>query len=144
MTPAQGHEGRHVSVEALRLLIGTLPTRQPITDAFETRHPLRTRPWYSSQKAHLIGWLGEYGQGGAYQRQRPGQDARHFYTHFQCAPGLLWLAEALGETPETLQQAVAAVEAAGPKGAAQCGALRRVIPWSRIEALLQTKGLTPS
>lgn len=128
-----------MKAQDLRLVVATLPTRQPITDDFESRHPLAKRPWYSSQKQHLIGWLGEYGTGGAYNRQKPGQDAQHFYTHFQGAPGLLWLAEALGEEQDTLHRAVEAIEAAGTKGAAQCGAFRRVIPWTRIEELLSQR-----
>ncbi|MFT2721980.1 hypothetical protein ACMT4L_18475 [Deinococcus sp. A31D244] len=125
----------------LQLIVARLSAAQPITDAFENeaRVPDARRPWYSSQKSHISGWLSEYGQGGAYDRKRPGQDARHFYTHFQCAPGLLWLAEALGEDPDTLRHGVEVIRAAGPKGAAQCGAFRKVVPWERIETLLAAR-----
>ncbi|WP_199188314.1 hypothetical protein [Deinococcus arcticus] len=125
-----------ISVSALQELIARLPTRQPITDAFEGSIPRPSSAWYSSQKSHLIGWLGEFNTPGAYNRAQLNRGARSFYTHFQCAPGLLWLAEALGETPEVLEQAVQAIRAAGPKGAAQCGAFRKIVPWSRVEGLL--------
>ena len=128
----------------LRQLISRLPSAQPLTDAFERRNPLKKAPWYSSQKEHLVGWLDDYGGAGAYDRQRPGQDARHFYMHFQCAPGLLWLAEALGEEPKVLKAAIKAIEAAGAKGAAQCGAFRKVISWTRIEALVAMRKVRPA
>ncbi|MDR6219225.1 hypothetical protein [Deinococcus soli (ex Cha et al. 2016)] len=126
----------------LHLIVARLSAAQPITDAFEneTRVPGAQRPWYSSQKSHIGGWLSEYGQGGAYNRKHPGKDARHFYTHFQCAPGLLWLAEALGEDSETLRRGVEVIRAAGPKGAAQCGAFRKVVPWERIQELIARRG----
>ncbi|MEV6769818.1 hypothetical protein AB0N05_14440 [Nocardia sp. NPDC051030] len=83
-----------------------------------------------------MGWLADYDGPGYYERTNPGQDARTFYTQFKCAPGLLWLAEALGEDPIRLQEAMTRVEAAGQNLASQCGAFRAVIPWARIEELL--------
>ncbi|ANE44700.1 hypothetical protein SU48_01635 [Deinococcus puniceus] len=124
------------------MIVARLPAPQPITDAFEGRGEgihLKGSGVYSSQKRHLIGWLGEYGGEGAYNRKNPGKDARHFYTRFQCAPGLLWLAEALGEDPETLERGVEAIRGAGKKDAAQCGAFRAVVPWERIAALIAAK-----
>lgn len=52
---------------------------------------------------------------GAYGRKQGLTDPRLAYNRFQCAPGLLWLAEALGEDPDTMRRAIAAVEA-GPAG----------------------------
>ena len=93
--------------------------------------------WYRSQKQHWMGWLGEYDGLGAYGRQT-GQprDARYAYNHIQCAPMLFWLAEALNADAAQLDKAYAAVLDAKPRGAAQCGALRRVLPWADIAALL--------
>lgn len=104
--------------------------RQPVTDEFETTHHDR---WAGRQQQHLDGWLAEYDRPGFYNRAHPGKDARHFYTHFKCAPGLLWLAEALGESADRLHWACNAVSAAGTNPARQCGALRALIPWDRIE-----------
>ena len=126
----------------LRAVIARLPAAQPVTDTYEHRGEGMRTVWYSSQKEHLMGWLDQYGTPGAYNRKNPGQDARHFYTHFQCAPGLLWLAEALGEDQTTLERGVRAIQEAAPKGAAQCGAFRQVVPWTRIEVLLRAKGVT--
>jgi hypothetical protein len=50
--------------------------------------------------------------------------------------GLLWLAEALGENPAILSAAIDDIDAAGPRNASQCAALRRHVPWGRIEQLI--------
>ncbi|MBL1074471.1 hypothetical protein JK358_08680 [Nocardia sp. 2] len=124
-----------ISARELRAVVRKLPARQPITDSYEQAHPGPQSKW-PSQRDHLLGWLAEYDGVGYYGREHPGQDARFFYTHFKCAPGLLWLAEALGEDPARLREAVTRVEAAGGNLARQCGAFRAAIPWARIEELL--------
>lgn len=133
-----------MNANALKALIAQLPVSQPVTDAFERRKPPTGTVWYTSQKDHLLGWLGDYDTAGAYARRNPGQDAKFFYTRFQCVQGLLWLAEALGEEEATLRRAILAVDAAGRNSAAQCGAFRRVVPWSRIEELIRHSEATPS
>jgi len=126
-------------------VIKRLPAAQPITDAYEIEMygPGPYDVWYSSQKEHLVGWLSEIDGPGYYNRQSRDWKAKDSYTHFQCAEGLLWLAEALGENPVTLRAAVEAMKAAPPRGGSQCAALRRVIPWSRIEELLRTQHPMP-
>lgn len=133
-----------MNANALRTLIAMLPAAQPVTNAFERRRPATGNVWYTSQKEHLLGWLGDYHTPGAYGRQTPGKDAKHFYTRFQCVQGLMWLAEALGEDEATLKRAIQEVDAAGRNSAAQCGAFRQVIPWSRIEALIKQTQSPPS
>lgn len=134
---------RSVSAADLLRVVDQLPVRQPITDAFErqradsrqsSRNP---RTWYGSQKEHLHGWLAEYNGPGAYGRRDHHGDARQFYQRFQCVAGLLWLAEALGESPEVLRAAVADIDVAGSRNASQCAAFRRRVPWERIEELLE-------
>lgn len=66
----------------------------------------------------------------AYGRKQGSTDPRLAYNRFKCAPGLLWLAEALGEDPDTVRRAIAAVEAGPARGASQCRAVREVIPGS--------------
>lgn len=119
-------------VEFARLLSRAQP-HYPISDAYEREH-LPGAHWWSSQKEHVVAWLNELDGPGAYGRVSRGLGARHAYNHFQCAPGLLWIAEALGEAPDTV---LAAAEAAAGRGrpATQCAAIRRVIPWSRVERL---------
>lgn len=122
-------------------IIQLLPEALPLTDAFEGRtmagYPGPEVPWYRSQKEHLIGFIGDYNGPGAYNRSGFDGTARDWYQRFQCAPGLLWLAEALGEDRETLRAGIEAIRAAGPHSASQCGAFRKVVPWARIEVLLR-------
>lgn len=86
----------------------------------------------------MAAWLDELDGPGAYGRVSRGLGARHAYNHFQCAPGLLWIAEALGEHAQVVRDAA---DAAGGEGrpATQCAAIRRVIPWARIVELLDQR-----
>lgn len=132
-----------VDVNTLLRHIARLPADTPLLaatlEADVTKSGVRT-VWYKTQKEHLQGWLREYSGPGAYGRKGGfGRDAEFFYNHFQCAPGLFWLAEAAGVPKDLLMAAVTAVEAAGPNYARQCGALRRKIPWSEVEAKLQAR-----
>ena len=105
----------------------------PVSEAYEQKH-LPGPHWWSNQREHVTAWLDELDGPGAYGRTTRGLGARHAYNHFQCAPGLLWIAEALGEDAEVV---TLAAETAGGKGrpGTQCAAIRRVIPWSRIAEL---------
>ncbi|MFW0874175.1 hypothetical protein [Rhodococcoides corynebacterioides] len=130
-----------MQTDQLIRIISDLPSKQPVTDGLElvlvpTAEEART---FSNQREHLLGWLRGYNTPGRYGRQRPGQDAKFFYNHFRNAPGLIWLAEALGEDRARLEQARDAVLAAAPNRSSQCAAVRRVIPWSRIEELVVEK-----
>ena len=90
--------------------------------------------WYSSQKEHLTGWLQEYNGPGCYGRANwRGRTAKFIYNHFQCAPGLVWLAEAVGIPEETLLRGCEEVKKAGKRAASQCGAFRKVVPWEMVE-----------
>ncbi|MCU1471014.1 MAG: hypothetical protein JWQ39_2163 [Glaciihabitans sp.] len=106
----------------------------PISDAYE-RDYLPGKHWWSSQREHVTAWLDEIDGPGAYDRASRGLAARHAYMHFQCAPGLLWIAEALGEDTSIVQFASDSAAGIG-RGGTQCAAIRRVIPWERIEILV--------
>lgn len=101
------------------------------------------KAWYSHQKQHLEGWLAEYNGPGAYNRTTHDGTARDSYQRFRCVAGLLWLAEALGESPDVLRSAVADIDAAGANLSSQCAAFRRAVPWERIEDLLRERKPTP-
>ena len=120
-------------------VIRRLPVAQPITDAYESSIGGRgaRKVWYRSQKEHLCGWFAEISGPGAYNRQSRNWDVKAAYNHFQCTAGLLWLAEALGEDPNTVREAVEAAQRAPRRGGSQCAAVRRVIPWERVEELLR-------
>lgn len=124
--------------EELLAVIRRLPARQPLTNEYEALRPLGAAPTvhWATQKDHLIGWLSELKGPGHYGRLTHDMDARAAYNHLQCAPALLWLAEALGEDPATVLRAISAVRAMPRNGASQCAAVRRVIPWNRIEQLV--------
>lgn len=126
-------------VRELRRLIGELPSAQPLTDDFEQRHAAAGRNWTGAQKEHLIGWLGEYDTRGAYGRKHPSTSSRTFYNHFRCMPGLLWLAEALGEDRTALKRAIAQVELGSSNPSTQCAAFRAEVPWSRIVELIAAR-----
>ncbi|MDO5722571.1 MAG: hypothetical protein Q4P06_08570 [Actinomycetaceae bacterium] len=96
--------------------------------------------WYRDQREHLIGWFSELAGPGAYNRKSRGLKARHGYNHFQCAEGLLWLAEALGEDPQVVRAAYEAVSE-HTHTAARSAAVRRLIPWERVVELIIEKGL---
>jgi hypothetical protein len=129
-----------MNIALFRTIVSQLPAAGPRHKALESwlakDHGPR-KAWYSSQKEHLLGWLGEYDGPGAYGRKGAVQrDASFVYNHFQCSPGLIWLAEAVGLKDITIKLAVAEATAAGANGARQCAAVRRVIPWNEIEAKL--------
>lgn len=132
-----------MKITDLLLVIDSLPAQQPLTDAYEKDCPAGSsqlrETWYAHQKEHLQGWLGEYGGPGAYGRACGSDDAKTFYNRFQCAPGLIWLAEALGEEPNVVREGIEAVRGAGPRLASQTGAFRAVVPWQRIEELAATR-----
>lgn len=127
---------------ALVRVIARLPASQPLAEELDQwilespvgMNELRN---FRNQKEHLVGWLLEYNTRGYYGRRSLDGDAKAAYQRLQSAPALLWLAEALGEDPGVLDQAVKAVKAAPARKSSQCGALRKVIPWGRIEELVQ-------
>lgn len=96
--------------------------------------------WYVHQKQHWEVWLAEYYGPGAYGRKRwVGRDAGYVWRHFQCPPGLLWLAEAAGLPTKLLESAMARALCAGPHQAAQSAAIRSIIPWEEIERALKAR-----
>ena len=94
----------------LRRHILKLREVQPITESLERalrRRDASGRPtWYRSQKEHWVGWLGEYDGPGFYGRRNWDRSAAFVYNHINCAPMVLWLAEALG-IPKTVLRAAA-------------------------------------
>lgn len=125
----------------LRDHILRLSARGPVTRSLERSISGggMTVIWYANQREHLLGWLAEYDGPGYYGRSKANRSAEFVYNHFQCAPGLLWLAEAAGVPRFALVTAKKAVLAAGENCAAQAGALRRVLPWALIVALLRAR-----
>lgn len=123
-------------------MISQLPAHPPLYDTLgggaEDAHNYGVG--YQTQQQHLVGWFSQLAGPGAYNRKTRGLKARHGYNHFQCAEGLLWLAEALGEDPEVVRAAYAAV-AEHTHTAARSAAVRKLIPWERIVELILAKNL---
>ena len=100
--------------------------------------------WYTTQKQHWLGWLGEYDSPGAYGRI-PGKqrDAKFAYNHVVCPEALLWLIEAAGVRQELVQVAQSATEA-GTSLMQKAGAIRRHVPWAELYNVLWGSGRTVS
>jgi hypothetical protein len=119
MTPAELHQ--HI-----QRLSPSGAVTEGLTQVMSSGEPRKV--WYSTQKEHLSGWLAEYDGPGYYGRSNSNRTAEFVYNHFNCAPGLLWLAEAAGVPRLTLVEAKDAVLKAGTSRPAQSAALRRVLP----------------
>lgn len=128
--------GEMMDATALRIAISRLPEEKPMFRRLEQAISIGTgyqEAWYRSQKEHWLGWLAAYDGPGAYGRAtHSGRDAQFIYNHIQCAPMLFWLAEAVEVDPEILKSAFSAVIGSPRRGASQCGALRKIIPWNAI------------
>src|SRR4051812_20521236 len=83
--------------------IESLPSDPPHHDS---------RVWYTTQKEHWLGWLGEYLAPGAYGRSGVRDDARFAYNHAVNYQMLVWLIKASGVDAALVQ---AAEEAAAAK-----------------------------
>ena len=114
--------------------LGSAAAHFPISDQYELDY-LPGEHWWNSQHEHVIAWFNEIDGPGAYKRRSRGLGAHHAYTHFQCASGLLWIAEAVHADPVVVQRAAEAAAGVG-RPATQCAAIRRILPWQQIEALL--------
>jgi hypothetical protein len=133
-----------MSPSQLRQRIRKLPEQLPITTELEAALAKRGTPdtsteRYSSQKEHWVGWLQEYASPGFYGRQNWQRDAEFVYNHINCPPMALWLGEASGLDRATIVKAKNAALRAQPRFPSQSSAIRRVIPWSCVEAKLKDK-----
>lgn len=93
---------------------------------------------YRTQKERWLKWLSGY-RPGYYHRVNWDRPPKFIYNHLEYVPMLLWLAEAAGVPRFALMKAKAAVLKAGPNDASQAAALRRILPWCLVEALLNAR-----
>lgn len=100
------------------------------------QHRVQLGVWYTTQKQHWLGWLGEYGGPGAYGRiSGQNRDAKFVYNHVVCPEMLLWLIEAAGVRRELVDAARAACQA-GTTQMQKSGAIRRHVPWVELHKTL--------
>jgi hypothetical protein len=125
----------------LRRRIAELPERAAIAEAFEdailARKDRTKDVWYNSQKKHWLGWLSEYDGPGYYGRSTWVIGPERVYNRIVNPSMLVWLAEASGVPPATVQKAATAALAAPSAMSAQSAAIRRVIPWEMIAVRLK-------
>lgn len=128
--------GLDFDVHDFASVLGRLEPHLPISDAFERAHPQERGTWWSSQQEHMVRWFRSQASTGtgAYSRQEPNRSARTTYNRLLAPAALLWMAEALGELPSTVQ-AAADVAAAEPNRRRRAGLVRRHLPWERIAQL---------
>jgi hypothetical protein len=134
--------------QALRRKIKAFEATPPITRSFEraltkqgTWSPEGV--WYRSQKEHWRGWLSEYDGPGAYGRKTSAvRSAEFVYNHVVCPPMVLWLGEASGVKTSLIIQAKKAALGASRKLQNKCAAIRRIVPWSKIEESLLNSAMT--
>lgn len=132
--------GGSVTPQQLRALIRNLDPEPPITVAFERKMAKTTASlrvaWYRHQKEHWLAWLKAYAGPGYYGRATWDVPARTVYNR-ACNPAMvLWLGEACGVPVLQVKAAKAAAVACRGSFPAQCGAIRRIIPWEVIEQRL--------
>lgn len=95
---------------------------------------------HATQKEHWDGWLESYDGPGGYGRKNWNRTPEYVYNHVVNPQMLVYLAEASGLPHALVRKAAAAALArAGSSMSGMSSAVRRVLPWSRIEAALVLK-----
>lgn len=130
----------------LRRAIARLSPASPITDRFSAqwrrlgrrggRQQEQKVVWYKTQHEHWLGWLREYDGPGAYGRTRWKRTAEFVYNHIGNPQMLVYLGEGAKVDPALLTKATKRALAGKETMASMCAAIRRVLPWSLVEAAL--------
>jgi hypothetical protein len=116
-----------ISISRLRQAIRRLPADDPVVDP---------KKWYTTQKQHWIGWLGEYHGPGFYGRKAGSRrDAEFAYNHIVEPKMLLWLVAAVGVESALVERARRSAQRSSTL-AGKAAAVRRHVPWSVIAANL--------
>lgn len=122
-----------IDVQEFAEMLCYLEPHPPVTNELDHwRNP------YTSEKAHMVLWFGsqETKGSGSYTRNAPNSSARTTYNRLLAPGAMLWIAEALGETPERLRAAVKSAREAEKEHWRNRGAgFRAVIPFDRIYEL---------
>ena len=120
-------EVTRVTIRQFIRRIRMLPAARPVEDP---------RKWYTTQKQHWLGWLGDYNRRGYYGRVAGlNRDARYAYNHIVETKMLLWLIKA-AKVPVVPARAASAAAAKHTSLHRQAGAIRRIVPWEMVAARL--------
>src|SRR5437764_6090445 len=112
-----------VSIEQFIRVVRLLPSDKPVLD---------TQKWYTTQKQHWLGWLGEYHGAGAYGRKLgKSRDAEFAYNHIVEPKMLLWLINAAGVKPGLIRAAQQASSRASTLPS-KSASIRKLVPWSEV------------
>lgn len=98
----------------------------------------RLRPAKEARE-QLAGWLDEYDKPGFYGRRVFNHSAKFAYNHLQSARMILWLAQAVGTPRFALRRAKTVLRRAQAHTSSESAAVRSVLPWELIEALLRAR-----
>lgn len=120
---------RSYSIREMLLAVRRLPAHMPESD----RLPMGG---YASHRDHWTGWLEEYDGPGYYGRSNWNRDARYVYQHLNNGNIIVWLNEAVGESPRLIRLTIAKMRTAGPRAQAEAATARRFLPWERAATLL--------
>ena len=123
-----------ITARQLLAVVDALSPGGPITERWFRRRCVEGGA--KKPKEAWTDWLTDYDRPGYYRRKEPGLFARQVYTQLKSPWMMLWLCEKLGASENELRAAAAAADQAVTR-AAQAGAFRRVIPWERIQSLLE-------
>jgi hypothetical protein len=111
-------------------------TRRNVMTPSDLRRRIeRLRP-AKNVREQLATWLDDYDKPGSYKRKVLNHSAKFAYNHLQSARALLWLAEGAGTPQFALRKARNALRRAQENTASEGAAVRSVLPWELIQALL--------
>ena len=119
-------------------ILEKLQEHLPISDNYDSVHGQKENVWWNCQKEHMIDWFSTQNTkgSGAFIRKKPNRSAKIAYTNLKCPGAYLWMAEALGEDDNIVQNAADAA-CAIVNNNSRCKAIRDHIPWKRILELAE-------
>lgn len=115
----------------LHARISNLPNRAPVTAELARALGFHHRE-FNLKKAWL-GWLHDYNGPGYRGRKDWNRTAQFVYNHLNAPAMVLWLGEVSGLKKSEIRRAMDAALGAPRNLGSQSAAIRRIIPWKRIE-----------
>lgn len=120
------------SVHELLSVVLRLPAKAPQASK------LSVGEGYKTFQEQWIRWLEDYDSPGYYGRKDGKRSAHWVYQHLNNGKMIVWLNEALGENPKTIEAAIEDMQRNGSSAQAQAKIARLHLPWDRAVRLLFT------